>query len=183
VALFDPNNTTGEETKAALALATLLSTLPRFQELAEDSGDAAEARKHATVGVFDKPADGLHFSIDELAELGFQARINRVDGSRLAVVDGYGEVSSAGALQILFRRYVRESEDEQDAYLFFWDRLDALQDELAEALSKSECPRVQQGAVTATSGPYFGTHTETPVQGEYLHAAMQVEWGDAIDQG
>lgn len=180
MALFDPDNPTGDEVKAAYGLRDRLSELSVFQELAE-ADDATDAKTHITVGQFDEPADGVEFDVNELAELGFQVRIVRADGERIATVDGYAQHSGAGRLAMLFRRYVRESEDEQDAYLFVWDRLDKLQQDLAAALSTADCPRVQQGALLALSGPWRGMHSEQASQGAYIHAAMTVPWGDALD--
>lgn len=177
--LFDPDHPQGNELFAAYGLADRLAELDVFQDLCE-ADSTFKARKHITVGQFDTPVDGVQFDISELAELGFQARINRIDGERVATVDGYGQTSSAGVLQLLLRRFVREGEDSQDVYLFFWDRLDKLQDDLANVLSTATCPRLQQGAVVSVNGPYRGLQAEEVAQGGYLHAVLTVPWGDAI---
>jgi hypothetical protein len=178
--LFDPDNPRSNEVKGALALADVLACLSLFQELAEGADDAIEARKHVTVGVFDKPASGHEFDIDELAELGFQMRIISPDDSTIDAIEGHSQVSSAGAFEVHYRRYVRENEDEQDVYLFVWDRMGALRLQLAEALAVAQCPRVQQGSVIGASGPYYNSLSEETRQGRYLHGSMRVSWGDAI---
>lgn len=179
MALFDRDNPVGEETKAALALADLIAAQSRFQELCNESTEAA-ALTHITVGVVGQPFDGNEYTIDELADLGLQAWLTNPPESPRYSVDGYGQASSAGTLMVHLRRYVRTGEELQDVFLWFWDRLCAAEAQLNTALSTATCPRVQQGGLVRTAGPAREQIGEEVAQGSYLWAEWSVDWGDAI---
>lgn len=179
MALFDPNNPVGEETKVALALADLIADQSYFQALCNEATDTA-AREHITVGVVGEPFDGQEYSIDELADKGVQAWLTNPPESPRYTVDGYNQASSAGTLMVHLRRYVRNGEQLQDVFMWFWDRLCAAEAQVNAALATATCPRVQQGGLVRSAGPAREQIGERAAQGSYLWAEWQVDWGDAI---
>jgi hypothetical protein len=180
VPLFDPANARSEEVLVALRVADLIAATTEWQQLTELNEN--DSRQKIFVGTDPSPVDGIQYTVDELAGLFCTATIHRTDGTHIVVGTGIvgDRPDEQGELTIKLRRYVRESEDERDAYLFFWDRVSAMVAELQDAVDNAAAPRVK--AIHEPLGPFLGDEKAEGAQGKYCWSTITVAWGDPADQ-
>jgi hypothetical protein len=179
VPLFSTDDIKSEELAVAFHFRTLISTQELWQELVEtDNTDAAAAK--FKIAIPDAPDDGMQFSIDELAQAGCLAVMSRVDGSHVVTPGGFDRPDERGVLQVIARRYIREAEDPQDAFLYFWDRTSALVKALHLAIETLSHPQIR--SIQETVGPYRNDWKTEVAQGQYCWTAWAVTWGDLVDE-
>lgn len=188
--LFDPDNAVSAEASALWHLADLIAECTYAQELAEETGGTDAENKAATllkiiVGPHEGPWDTDRFDEDELAErfMSFQVWSPLEGGKTVVRSDGsFDRADEGGDFMLAIRRYARgeEMQDKQDLYLFFLDRVAALEQEMMTLAETRECPRLQ--SVARQQGPAFGARDKAKSQGEYLFATHSITWGDAIQE-
>lgn len=186
--LFDPDNATSAEASALWYLAELLSECTAAQALAEETGGTAEENAEATrakviVGPHAGPWDGVEFTQVEMESrfIEFQLTSPLEGGKTLVKSDGsFDRADEGGDFILLIRRYARDSEmaDMSDLYLWFLDRIAALEQELLTKAESRECPRLL--SVTRTQGPSFSPRKSAPTQGEYIFTQHSIGWGDNV---
>lgn len=183
--LFDPNAAASAEAAALYSLAELLADCANAQALAEASGPNAadETRKKIIVGPDAGPNDGTSFTRVELENQLIEFHITvPIEGGRTCVKsDGsFDRADEQGEFLMFIRRHAREAEmaDPSDLYLFFLDRVSALEQELLTKAETRECPRLL--AVTRTQGPAYGAMEETTAQGDYIFTQHTITWGDLV---
>lgn len=176
-ALFETSDIQSWELRCAHDLADLLAAQSMFQELAEVDNES-DARAKVTIGVADSLTPDREFDADELAKIGFQCRIHRIDGSHVVAAGITADPDETGSLRVIFRRFVRDSEDAQDVFLFFWDRTSELLCAICRAVGTTTTLRI--GSILDTAGPYRGDYESDAAQGAYVWCAWTVTWGDAV---
>jgi hypothetical protein len=187
VPLFDPDNANSAEAAALYHLADLIAECEAAQRLTEATGTAPE-KKAATlakivIGPHEGPWDGDKFTREEMAVRFVEFQIwAPTEGGRTVVLSdsSFARADEGGDFMLAIRRYARQVElnDRSDLYLFFLDNVSALEAEMMVKAETRECPRLQ--AVTRQVGPAFGARGQAAAQGEYLHAAHSITWGDPI---
>ncbi len=103
-----------------------------------------------------------------------------IDGGKTVVQDAF-ETDETGTFLLSTRRIVRDAEldDKRDLYLFFLDRIAALEHELLQWFATGRNnPRLV--SVTRQQGPAFGSLEDLESQGEYIFTLHSIEWGDPI---
>jgi hypothetical protein len=191
-ALFDPNDAKSTEAKNLWYLAEALAACPQFLELNEldlddpDSEDAAFEK--ITIGPFKDRAEDETYTPEELAsDFLFCAISPPDDDSHEALKpETLTECpNEGGRFEIYIRRHVRTGEIQEgddgkrDVYLFFLDRLAAIQHQLHEQANANSAPRIL--SVRRVMGPHFADLAQEVAQGCYIWASLMVEWGD-LDQ-
>lgn len=177
--LFDRDNPVSEELAVAVHLSELMAAADQWQALAETTNFNACLEK-ITIGGADEPADGVEFNVDELANELITARIFRVEGTHVVTPGGFDRPNEQGDLQVLIRRHTRESEQENDAYLDFWDRTSRLVRDLQLAIETLTCPRIL--SISEPQGPWRNSYQVVRAQGKYCWTLLQVKWGDPIEE-
>lgn len=172
----------GWEAPTLVALADFMATCTAAQDLAEATGTTQEkidaTLAKIVIGPQLAPTVGTEISIDELAEQHVQFQVfSPTEGGTIAVVDGES-VSMQGAFGLITRRHCRDNEleDRQDLWLFFLDRINALEQQLCEWFANGEdAPRLRR---TERQMLAFGTVKQASRQGEFLQAVHLIPWGD-----
>lgn len=180
--LFDPENPVSCELEVAHCLATAISGLSVYQELA-GVGTAEEARQKIVVGPMPGPNDGIAFTLPERENAFIYTQIYRVNGSFLVKSTGMPHTPpyQMGQLQIDVKRLARDSEKIGDVDVFFWDRISQLAFALQEKIDAQECGKAR--SIASPDGPWRTTYKLKETQGEFLEASLVAEWGDVDEFG
>jgi hypothetical protein len=186
VPLFDPDNVDSGEAGALWHLADLLAECDAAKALAEKTGGTDAANKTATR---EKIIVGPHagsWSADGFTEEEMESRFIEfqltapLEGGKAAVKsDGsFDRADETGEFLLLIRRHARQSEmaDQSDLYLWFLDKIAALEQELMTRAESRACPRLL--SITRQQGPAFGERKKASAQGEFLFTAHSIGWGD-----
>lgn len=183
MALYTTAGAMSEDAPAAEALADRLSECLAYQSLTNTS-DAASALLSIVVGPGEPPWDGESFGEDELAQRHCWANVFPPEDGNASVFLGAGvdELYQSGAIVIEVcwmpeGVYLNDDNGPRDCYLFFWDRVAALKNQLWAAIygSDQQCPRPQ--AIETTGLGWTSEERET-AEGAMLSCGMQVIWGD-----
>lgn len=186
--MFDPNAVVSAEAGALWHLAELLSECERAWDLTENTGGTDEENIAATR---EKIIVGPHlgsWGADGFTEVEMESRFielqltSPIEGGRTVVMSdsSFDRADEGGEFMLLIRRHARQSEmvDQSDLYLWFLDRISALEQELMTKAENRECPRLQ--GITRTQGPAFGARKKAATQGDYLFTQHTITWGDNI---
>lgn len=186
--MFDPNAVASAEAGALWHLAELLSECERAWDLTENTGGTDEENTAATrekiiVGphLGSWAADG--FTVEEMETRFIELQLTSpIEGGRTVVRSdsSFDLADEGGDFLLLIRRHARKSEmvDQSNLYLWFLDKVSALEQELMTKAELRKCPRLQ--AITRTQGPAFGARKKQTAQGDYLFTQHTITWGDQI---
>lgn len=192
MAKFNPSAPTSVEAATLLKVADLIADCEPFQQLS-DKTTSADARTKIKTGPFPLAWEGSGFTKQQLADLLCSVNLHPpMQGDKSVVLDSGSFVAprESGTFVMTTRRYVRESEYEEDGngndiYMFFLDRIAALEAEMIrrsdlEAATNSDYPHPL--SIQRVDGPAFGKLAEKPAQGEYLWARHSIGWGLSPEQ-
>lgn len=180
--LFDSTDIKSKEISSLHSLADVISRCTEFIELS-GTANAPEAYEKIFIGEIEDPFDSEEYTIDQLSEMFFVCQIASANEEGMEAVRPVTETECpavGGSAEIYLRRCVRESEigdsGRRNAFLFFNDRVSAIQVELISLTMAENCVRVAR--VPRMIGPHWATTPEAAGQGEYLWAELRVEWGE-----
>lgn len=185
--LYDADNPVSCELKVAEALADAFAASASFQELADLTGGSAEddAREKIKLGLWPLPIDGKQFGRDELANDFLHCCIQRAEGGLVVISAGVpgaeNEPTQQGGLEITVRRYVRESEEREDVFAFYWDRISKAAVEVAQWLDTTMAARLSN--IRHAGGPYWSSDAQAIDQGRCVWSILAATWGDNLGGG
>lgn len=183
--LFDIDNPLCADATALYQTGQYLAECSAAWSLAEASG-TDEEKKAATlqrviIGPHAGPWDDDEFTVDELAARFIEFQIYApLEGGKTLISDAL-DTDEGGEIYLTTRRYCRPAElvDRQDLYLFFVDRMAALEHQLLQWFENGRNqPRLY--SVTRRQGPAFGEKKSETAQGEYLFMHHTIGWGDNL---
>jgi hypothetical protein len=180
--LFVESEALSCEVPAAIQLAARLSETPAIQQLTE-TDNAADAHDKIVVGIDQDPFDGEVYSPDDLAARHFIAHVYAEPEDGHAVVispEAMGVPREGGVLRAYLCRQIRDSEDPQDAYTFFWDRVSSIGAQVIEA-SEINLLTPRNFRFVQADRPIGPTQTMRKAeagQGKQLEAILRFSWGD-----
>lgn len=178
--LFDLNSALSCELPAAYELATRLSQAEAVQDLAETDVEAT-ALTFIKVGISDDPFDGDQFTRQQLDVRHLLINVYAEPENGMLAQRSPAAVDDplqGGALRVAIKRQIRESEDREDAYNFFWDRVSAIGPAVILSSETSATGGHRFKQCTRVYGPEFGARRASGDQGEYLEALLVIPWGD-----
>lgn len=180
--LYDPNNPQSCAVPTADALADRLSECQGFRDLCEVD-TPSDALKYVIIGHDDKgtPANGDAWTPEQLTRRHFRCLVLH-DPEGTAVSARGKQLNDRrlqGTLHLDIKRQLRESEDLNDAYRFFADRVYAIQEtQLAEKALEVGRPWLRN--VNVTQGPFRNMVKQKVGQGGFFWAIISVEWGRGL---